>query len=104
MPRGRAGADNSNLLAAFNVHHCEQPLSLRIPQQHKSLFLKRMTRVGYDATEPIAESRRRLFEHDLVLNGVRCGFFRIPVSLAARYYLKAYALVRTGACLSFRGY
>src|ERR1017187_7153154 len=46
-PCGPSRANDANGFAPFYVHDCKQMLVLRKAQQHKPLFLGRMTRIGY---------------------------------------------------------
>lgn len=59
VARGESRTDYPNHTASLNIHHCEQSLIARKTQQREPFFPERMTWISHNATQGIAEDRRR---------------------------------------------
>src|SRR5713226_6248871 len=78
---GPSRADDANGFALLHIHYCKQTPVLRKPQQDEPLFLRRMTRIGHNATERIAEDRRRLLERDFVFGQICRSLLGVSLEL-----------------------
>ena len=87
MACGPARADDANRFAPVSVHHCQQMPPFRKAQQHEPLFLGRMTGIGQNAAERIAEDRRRLLERDSLFHQIGRSFSLVPLKLQRQIIL-----------------
>src|ERR1022692_3714399 len=80
----RARADDANRPAPLSIRDRKQTAVLRKAQEHEPRFATRVTRIGHDAAQWIAENRGCLLKRDFVLGEICRGFPRIPLELQHR--------------------
>lgn len=71
-------ADQTNSISPLGEHHRRQAVGARKTEQDESFFANRMSRIGCNPPERIAENGRRFPERYCMLSEICGRFLRIP--------------------------